>query len=93
MTIGIRELSRNTKIMDSYDYLEIEDKKTHEKKGLLISPKYADEFKELLDKKIKDEKQTKIDKIMQFTGIANGEFTNLTKQEIKRIKSQRYLND
>ncbi|KIM05885.1 MAG: hypothetical protein KN64_01415 [Sulfurovum sp. AS07-7] len=93
MTIGIRELSRNTKIMDNYDYIEIEDKKTHEKKGLLISPKYAEEFKKLLDKKINAEKQAKVNKIMQFIGIANGEFTNSTKQDIKKMKAQRDIND
>jgi hypothetical protein len=93
MTIGIRELSRNTKIMDNYDYIEIEDKKTHEKKGLLISPKYAEEFKKLLDEKINAEKQAKVNKIMQFAGIANGEFTNLTKQDIKKMKAQRDIND
>jgi len=93
MTIGIRELSRNTKIMDNYDYIEIEDKKTHEKKGLLISPKYAEEFKKLLDKKINAEKQAKVNKIMQFIGIANGEFTNSTKQDIKKMKAQRDINN
>jgi hypothetical protein len=93
MTIGIRELSRNTKIMDNYDYIEIEDKKTHEKKGLLISPKYAEEFKKLLDEKINAEKQAKVNKIMQFIGIANGEFTNSTKQDIKKMKAQRDIND
>jgi hypothetical protein len=93
MTIGIRELSRNTKIMDKYDYIEIEDKKTHEKKGLLISPKYAEEFKKLLDEKINAEKQAKVNKIMQFIGIANGEFTNSTKQDIKKMKAQRDIND
>ncbi len=93
MTIGIRELARNTKIMEQYDYVEIEDKKTHEKKGLLISPKYADEFKALLEQKISAEKQTKLDKIMQFAGIANGEFTNLTKDDIRKMKAQKYIHD
>jgi hypothetical protein len=91
MTIGIRELVRNSKIIENYDYIEIEDKKTHEKKGLLISPKYADEFKKLLDKKISQAKQAKIDRIMQFAGIANGEFTNLTSKDIKKIKVDKHL--
>ncbi len=91
MTIGIRELVRNSKIIENYDYVEIEDKKTHEKKGLLISPKYADEFKKLLDKKISQAKQAKVDRIMQFAGIADGEFTNLTSKDIKKIKADKYL--
>lgn len=91
MTIGIRELVRNSKIIENYDYVEIEDKKTHEKKGLLISPKYADEFKKLLDKKISQAKQAKVDRIMQFAGIADGEFTNLTSRDIKKMKADKYL--
>jgi hypothetical protein len=91
MTIGIRELVRNSKIIENYDYVEIEDKKTHEKKGLLISPKYADEFKKLLDKKISQAKQAKVDRIMQFAGIADGEFTNLTSKDIKKMKVDKYL--
>lgn len=91
MTIGIRELVRNSKIIENYDYIEIEDKKTHEKKGLLISPKYADEFKKLLDKKISQAKQAKVDRIMQFAGIADGEFTNLASKDIKKIKADKYL--
>lgn len=91
MTIGIRDLVRNSKIIENYDYVEIEDKKTHEKKGLLISPKYADEFKKLLDKKISQAKQAKVDRIMQFAGIADGEFTNLTSKDIKKIKADKYL--
>ncbi len=91
MTIGIRELVRNFKIIENYDYVEIEDKKTHEKKGLLISPKYADEFKKLLDKKISQAKQAKVDRIMQFAGIADGEFTDLTSKDIKKMKADKYL--
>lgn len=91
MTIGIRDLVRNSKIIENYDYVEIEDKKTHEKKGLLISPKYADEFKKLLDKKISQAKQAKVDRIMQFAGIADGEFTNLTSKDIKKMKADKYL--
>jgi len=49
-TVGIRELSRNSKLLEQYDYVDVEDKKTHEYKGLFISPKYADEFKKYLEK-------------------------------------------
>lgn len=51
--IGIRELARNSNMLDGYDY--VEDKKTHEYKGLFISPKYADEFKAFLEDKISKE--------------------------------------
>ena len=41
-TIGVREISRNMTILKDYDYINIEDKKTKEYKGLLVSSKYAD---------------------------------------------------
>ena len=51
--MGIRDITRNFSILDDYDYVEIEDKKTHKTKGLFVSQKYADEVKKLLEKKIK----------------------------------------
>ena len=47
--IGIRDLVRNASLLEEYDYVEIEDKRTHEYKGLFISPKYAQEMKQILD--------------------------------------------
>jgi len=66
--VGIRELARNSNILDSYDYVEVEDKKTHEYKGLFISPKYADEFKRFLDDKISSKIQKQLDEIERFAG-------------------------
>ena len=57
-TIGIRELANNYSILDGYDYVDIEDKKTKEYKGIFISSKYANEYKEFLDnKKLKKEQE------------------------------------
>jgi len=33
-TIGVRDISRNINMLQNYDYLDIEDKKTKEYKGL-----------------------------------------------------------
>lgn len=68
MTVGMRELSRNSNILDGYDYVDVEDKKTHEYKGLFVSPKYADEFKSYIENKISNEKQEKIDRLMKYAG-------------------------
>ena len=78
-TIGVRDISRNINLLQNYDYLDIEDKKTKEYKGLLISAKYADEIKAFLKKKL----QKELDEIMQFAGIASGDTKNMTIQEIK----------
>jgi len=82
-TIGVRDISRNINMLQNYDYLDIEDKKTKEYKGLLISAKYADEIKEFLKKKLEKERQKELDEIMQFAGIASGDTQNMTIQEIK----------
>jgi len=88
MTIGVREISRNINTLENYDYINIEDKKTKEYKGLLISSKYADLIKEFLKNKIEEERQRELDEIMQFAGIASGDTENMTVQEIKAKKGE-----
>ncbi len=67
-TVGMRELARNSNILDGYDYVDVEDKKTHEYKGLFISPKHADDFKSFLDDKVSKEMQEKLDEVEKFAG-------------------------
>ncbi len=66
--VGIRDLTRNSNILDGYDYVEVEDKKTHEYKGLFISPKYAQEIKRYLENKISKDIQDQLDEMSQFIG-------------------------
>ncbi len=84
-TVGMRELARNSNILDKYDYVDVEDKKTHEYKGLFISPKYAKEFKKLLEKKIFEERQKELEEIMQFAGSMELEdrYKGLNSKELK----------
>ena len=85
MKIGIRDLVRNSNILDGYDYLEVEDKKTHEYKGLFVSPKYADEFKAFLEEKISKEMKEKLDEIEKFAGSVHIEerFVHLSDKQIR----------
>jgi len=68
IVVGMRELARNSNILDGYDYVDVEDKKTHKYKGLFVSPKYADEFKRFLKEKISKEKQEEWNRIKPFIG-------------------------
>ncbi len=91
--VGMRELARNANILDGYDYVEVEDKKTHEYKGLFISPKYAKEFKAYLDEKIAKEKQEKIDRLRKYAGKGeiDKSFDALTGREIReKIAREKY---
>lgn len=93
MKVGMRELARNSNILDGYDYVDVEDKKTHEYKGVFVSPKYADEFKAFLAKKISKEKQEKIDRLMKYagTGVIAERFNNLTSSQIKgKVAKEKY---
>jgi len=47
--IGIRDVTRNFSILDEYDYVEIEDKKTHKIKGMFVSEKFLDDVREFLE--------------------------------------------
>lgn len=92
-TIGLRELSRNTNILDEYDYVDVEDKKTHEYKGLFISPKYADDVKKMLDEKQSQEIQEQLDEIEKFAGKGkiHERFNNLTAREIReKVAKEKY---
>jgi len=85
-TMSIRELTRNGNMMGQYDYIDIEDRKSHEYKGVLISAKYADMVKAFLEEKVKKERQKRVDGIMQFAGILSGATENMSAQEIKAKK-------
>ncbi|MBT4195890.1 MAG: hypothetical protein HON46_10090, partial [Gammaproteobacteria bacterium] len=85
LKIGVRELARNSNILTGHDYVDVEDKKTHEYKGLFVSPKYADEFKKFLKDKISKELQKQLDEIDKFAGKGrvHERFNNLTGSEIR----------
>lgn len=89
-TIGIRDLVRNAKILDEYDYVDVEDKRSHTYKGLFISPKYADDLKAYLKRKIKAEKRKALDDIMQFAGMVNDDFGEKNVQELTEKKRKKY---
>lgn len=82
-TMSIRELTRNGSMFGQYDYINIEDKKSNEYKGVFISSKYADLVKDFLKKEIAKRQKKELDDIMQFAGIMNGETDNLSMQELK----------
>ena len=85
-TMSIRELTRNGSMFGEYDYINIEDKKSNEYKGVFISSKYADMVKEFLEKEIIKQKKKKLNDIMQFAGMMDGETNNLSIQELKSQK-------
>jgi hypothetical protein len=93
MKVGIRELARNSNILDGYDYVEVEDKKTHQFKGLFISPKYAKDFKNFLEDKISKQQQDKLDRIMKYAGKGevHERFNNLTSSQIsQKVALEKY---
>jgi len=85
-TMSIRELTRSGKKLAQYDYIDIEDRKSHEYKGVLISAKYSDMVKDFLKKQVEREKQKRLDEIMQFAGILSGVTEGMSAQEIKAKK-------
>ncbi len=88
--MSIRELMRNGKMITEYDYIDIEDRKRKEYKGIFISRKYADEVKAFLERKIAEEKEKKIDTLMQFAGSMDGESQGMSSQEIRAFKREKY---
>jgi hypothetical protein len=93
MKVGMGELARNSNILDGYDYVEVEDKKTHQFKGLFISPKYAKEFKNFLEDKISKQQQEKWNIIMKYAGKGevHERFNNLASSQIsQKVALEKY---
>lgn len=91
--IGIREVTRNFSILDKYDYVEIEDKKTHKIKGMFISERLLDDVRKFLEDKEAKEIKKKLDEIKQFTGKGKiyKRFEGLTSREIReKIAKEKY---
>jgi hypothetical protein len=91
-TVGIRDLVRNSRLLEEYDYVDVEDKRSHTYKGLFVSPKYAEELKAYLKKKIRAEKRKAIADVMQFAGMENGVFGEKNVQELTAEKRKRYAD-
>ena len=88
-TIGIRELARGSSILKEYDYVNIEDKKTHQRKGLIVSNQYADEVEKYLKKIIAKKKQQRIDKIMKMAGTIkmDEKYKDMNSKELRRARA------
>jgi hypothetical protein len=87
-TMSIRELSRSGKLFDQYDYIDIEDKKAHDYKGVFVPAQYAQMVKGFLEQELAREKQAEIEGIMQFAGILSGQTLGRSTQQIKTDKLQ-----
>ncbi|GEM_PF-2417257 len=75
--VGIRDLIRNSNILKKYDYVEIEDKKTHQLRGVFLSKEMAKEFKKYLEEKKKkriQEKLNALDNIVKFAKSSKNSF-------------------
>ena len=82
--MSIRELSRNSdKILD-YDYVEITNNRSKESRGLFVPPRYADEVKKILERKIEKERRETLEKLRSFEGILRGKVGERSVGEIKR---------
>ncbi len=84
--LGVREITRNFNILENYDYVEIEDKKTHTLKGLFVSAELLDEVKSFIDMMLKARKAAELDEMMQIVGKGkiSEKFNDLSLKEIKK---------
>lgn len=86
--ISIRELSRKGKDLSKYDFVDIEDKKSNQYRGVFISPQHAEDVKKFLENKLNKEKKERLERIMKFSGMVSGEFGDETIQSIKSKKQK-----
>jgi len=84
-TMSIRDLARGGDNIAEYDYVEIKNQKSKKYHGLFITPKYAKEMKEILDKKIANDKKAKLKELDSFVGMLRGK---IGEDRIGDIKSK-----
>ena len=89
-TLSIRDFTRSGKILQDYDYIDIEDRKSHQYKGVFVSGVWAEDVKNFLNKKIESERQKKTEKLMGFAGLADGDTDSKTYTELAAEKEQKY---
>ena len=88
-TMSIRELTRNGNMFGKYDYIDIEDKKSHEYKGVFVSAAYAEEVKKFLEEKLAKEREAKLERIRKYAGRGSihKRFEGLNASEIREKKA------
>jgi hypothetical protein len=91
-TIGLRELSRGVKAFEGYDYVRIEDKKTKQNKGLIISNKYAKQIETIITNLIQQKEQQEFNELLDIINDVEikDEFQDMTAQQIKAAKFKKY---
>jgi len=85
-SMSIRELTRKGKELSEYDDIDIEDRKSHEYKGVFVSAKYAEEVKRFLEEKLAKERQEKLERIMKYAGKGSIDprFEGMSGSEIRK---------
>lgn len=93
--MGVRDITRNFSTIENYDYVEIEDKKTHTIKGLFVSGNFVEDVKMFIEQKLKAAKQQEINEMMSIVGKGKIEkrFDNLTSKEIRQKKAEEKYAD
>jgi len=88
--MSIRELTRNGNMLTECDYIDIEDRKSHEYKGVFVSSKYANEVKAFLEEKIVKAKQEKINRVKKYAGKGSisQRFEDLTPVQMREKKAK-----
>jgi hypothetical protein len=84
--MSVRDLTRSGSTLFDYDYIDIEDKKANEYKGVFIPRQFAEEVKAFLNTKLSQERKANVDAMMKFSGILNGETGDSSMQTLKALK-------
>jgi len=88
-TMSIRDLGRSGFRLQEFDYIDVEDKKSREPKGVFVPERYAAEVRNYLDQKLKARADAKVEAVMAFAGVLDGETGGRSIQELKARKEDR----
>lgn len=85
-SMSMRDLTRSSKTILDYDYVDIEDKKQNIYKGVFVPNRYANQVKEFLEEIIKNENMQNFEKLKSFSSNFTGTTKNKNYKELKAEK-------
>lgn len=92
ITIGMRDLVRDSSILTQHDLIDIEDKRTHQYKGVFVSAAHAQKVKDFVKQSIEAKKQKRLDAIMSVAGslTIDPKYNNMTSKQLRRTRAEKY---
>jgi sporulation protein YlmC with PRC-barrel domain len=81
--MSIREALLAGEKLEEPDLIRLKDKKRKKYRGIFVPARHMKKIENIILQEEEEERQKKLDKLMEFAGMATGVFRNKSFQELK----------